>query len=524
MPMYNGNYTAPVWINNMPPSIGETELLAMSRTIEASQVLTGNGAPTRFTSGKVAQRYADTSTNPYTVYKLISAATENNVWVLDDSNGNIALEYDSTQDYAEGDYCLHNGILYRANTDITAEAWNASHWTQARVADDLAAHEADHNNPHNVTAAQTGAVGGGIIAPTESSTTASQSYTVGDYFFLGGLLYRATSPIPEGETIVVGTNAESAAMADDVADQKVRVGTVNLSTAWTGTGSPYTQTVLVHGASVTESCKVDLQPTELQLAQLIFDGVSSIVIENNAGVLTAYAIGNAPTQAMTVQCTVTETVAGRRSGGGIIIEKTFTESGTYNAEDDNADGYNPVIVDVVAQQPVYLLDNTHFPAGSYDSGSQWVTKVYINSGGYTTFSVTTDSGRKCIYHGALRNKVFQFLEPIPASATKLYVSLRANGNTGQYNLWTLNLVDAIGLSGSMAGQWLGQTKKSVSFTNYNSTAEAINSQAGVSINVSTPYAVPYQTVEIDLSDVQVETYVTVHSCDCEAWLCQIWYE
>lgn len=174
--------------------------------------------------------------------------------------------------------------------------------------------------------------------------------------------------------------------------------------------------------------------------------------------------------------------------------------------------------------PIYLLDNTHFPDGTYDSSSQWVAKVYISSGGYTSFSVTTDSGRKCIYHGSLRNKLIQFLEPIPALATKLYVSLRASGNTGQYNLWTLNLVDAIGLTGTTAGKWSGQTKKSVSFTNYNSTAEAINSQAGVSINVSTPYAVPYQIVEIDLSDIQVETYVTIHSCDCEAWLCQIWYE
>lgn len=519
MPMYNGNYTAPVWINNMPPSIGETELLAMSRTIEASQVLTGNGAPTRFTSGKVAQRYADTSTNPYTVYKLISAATENNVWVLDDSNGNIAMEYDSTQDYAEGDYCLHNGILYRANTDITAEAWNASHWTQARVADDLAAHEADHNNPHNVTAAQTGAVGGGIIAPTESSTTASQSYTVGDYFFLGGLLYRATSPIPEGETIVVGTNAESAAMADDVADQKVRVGTVNLSTAWTGAGIHYTQTVLVHGASVTESCKVDLQPTEQQLAQLISDGVSSIVIENNAGALTAYAIGNAPTQAMTVQCTVTETVAGRRSGGGIIIEKTFTESGTYNAEDDNADGYNPVIVDVVAQQPVYLLDNTHFPTGSYSFN--WCAKLFANG---TSFNKSSNTYGQCIHHSSGSNKTFQFLEPIPATATKMYITIYASGRSGAYNLWTLYWVDAIGLTGTMAGQWSGQTKKTVSFTHYGSTAAAINSQPGVVIHVDTQYAVPYQTVEVDISSLDVTTYLTGHSCDCEAWLYRIWFE
>ncbi len=173
---------------------------------------------------------------------------------------------------------------------------------------------------------------------------------------------------------------------------------------------------------------------------------------------------------------------------------------------------------------VYLLDNTHFPAGSYDSGSIWCAKLYINSGGYTTFSKTTNQGEECIYHGSLRNKTFQFLEPIPASAKKLSVKIRATGNTGNYNLWTLNLVDAIGLSGSMAGQWPGQTKRTVMFTNFGSTAAAINSQPGVVIHVDTPYAVPKQTVEIDLSGIQEETYLTVHSCDCEAWLFQIWYE
>lgn len=170
---------------------------------------------------------------------------------------------------------------------------------------------------------------------------------------------------------------------------------------------------------------------------------------------------------------------------------------------------------------VHLLDNTHFPAGSYTSGSAWCAKLYANG---TTFSKTTQQGEACIYHGSSSNKTFQFLEPISAAAKKLFVKVYATGRTGNYNLWTLYLVDAIGLSGSMAGQWPGQTKKTVMFTTYNNTAAAINSQPGVVIHVDTPYAVPKQTVEIDLSGVSVETYLTVHSCDCEAWLFQIWYE
>ena len=34
-------------------------------------------------------------------------------------------------------------------------------------------------------------------------------------------------------------------------------------------------------------------------------------------------------------------------GGGTIVSKTITANGTYNASDDSADGYSPVIVNVV---------------------------------------------------------------------------------------------------------------------------------------------------------------------------------
>ena len=65
----------------------------------------------------------------------------------------------------------------------------------------------------------------------------------------------------------------------------------------------------VSGAAVTASSRVDLQPTAAQIAALISDGVTGLVIGNHNGTLTAYAVGAAPSAAMTIQCTVTEVAA-----------------------------------------------------------------------------------------------------------------------------------------------------------------------------------------------------------------------
>ena len=97
-----------------------------------------------------------------------------------------------------------------------------------------------------------------------------------------------------------------AAIAFDTIDiHTPQVGTITLSTTWSGNG-PYTQTVTVNYATVTKNSKIDLQPDASSLAQLISDGVSALFIENNNTTLTAYAVGASPTTSLTLQCVVTE--------------------------------------------------------------------------------------------------------------------------------------------------------------------------------------------------------------------------
>lgn len=53
-------------------------------------------------------------------------------------NANTAEEYNSGATYSEGDYCIHEGTLYRCTEDITtAEAWDDDHWEAAALADDI---------------------------------------------------------------------------------------------------------------------------------------------------------------------------------------------------------------------------------------------------------------------------------------------------------------------------------------------------------------------------------------------------
>jgi len=89
--------------------------------------------------------------------------------------------------------------------------------------------------------------------------------------------------------------------------KKVLAASVAIPASWTDSGSGwYTATPTVTGAAVSTDSKIDLQPDAAALISLRSDDVAALYIENNAGVLTAYAVGGAPASALTMQCTVTE--------------------------------------------------------------------------------------------------------------------------------------------------------------------------------------------------------------------------
>lgn len=87
----------------------------------------------------------------------------------------------------------------------------------------------------------------------------------------------------------------------------IKTATVTLPVAsWTGSASPYSQTVTINGATANSRIDIDPDTTVMNGAM---DGGYGLVFGNDAGTITAYAVGDKPTAAITVQVSITEVTA-----------------------------------------------------------------------------------------------------------------------------------------------------------------------------------------------------------------------
>lgn len=111
------------------------------------------------------------------------------------------------------------------------------------------------------------------------------------------------------------------------------------------------------------------------------------------------------------------------------------------------------------------------------------------------------------------NNTAMFDVAIPKDYNLLSIDISGSGSNGAYNLSTMYLRDAFGVTGYNGGQFAGNGLKSVDFINYARTAQSINSQPGVTINSISPYSLSRQTVLIDISEFDVDIWIGWHRCD-----------
>lgn len=87
------------------------------------------------------------------------------------------------------------------------------------------------------------------------------------------------------------------------------VATLTLSSNWNGSASPYTQYVPVTGYTLSRDTKVDLVADPATIEAMLYSRTDAIMIINESGLLTAYAIGGKPETTLTVQASIYETLS-----------------------------------------------------------------------------------------------------------------------------------------------------------------------------------------------------------------------
>ena len=120
------------------------------------------------------------------------------------------------------------------------------------------------------------------IATIESSTTASQAYSAGDYLVLNGQLYEVTTAISSGETLTVGTNISATTVGSELTALNAGLMSVGFSSPEIVT-FPFTADrsgmLLVQAGAVSSSTGAYIYITDRTL---------------NSQVVTAYNLGGVP--------------------------------------------------------------------------------------------------------------------------------------------------------------------------------------------------------------------------------------
>lgn len=120
--------------------------------------------------------------------------------------------------------------------------------------------------------------------------------------------WRHTAKLIEEPSIVQTTGDSTTALMSQkaITDLLPKFTTVTMLAAdWSGDANPWSQVVSVNG--VTANSKVDLQPTAIQIVELQNDEIT-LMLQNDNGIITAWAIGNKPTEDYTMDVLITEVV------------------------------------------------------------------------------------------------------------------------------------------------------------------------------------------------------------------------
>lgn len=216
---------------------------------------------------------------------------------------------------------------------------------------------------------------------------------------------------------------------------------------------------------------------------------------------------------------------GGGGGGGKLQKKTFTTADIKImlqgpipfsiGPDAGYDGLSEI--EVVTPATFDLIAESGGIAGrAQNYGSTNIYNSKTNTQNNLVMYFRGDSSQTSgynIYGQQSSNSTAMFDVAIPKEYNLLSIDIVSSGSNGAYNMSTMYIRDAFGVTGYNGGQFAGNGLKNVTFTNYGSTSTQINGQSGVTIDSKNPYSLDRQTVLVDISEFDVDLWIGWHRCD-----------
>lgn len=204
-------------------------------------------------------------------------------------------------------------------------------------------------------------------------------------------------------------------------------------------------------------------------------------------------------------------VEGIPSGGGTLVTKSITQNGTYDAEDDNADGYSSVTVNVPSGTPTLQTKSVSYTP----TESQQTATITADSGydGLEEVDVTVGAISSTYVGSGITQRSSSDLSASGATVTvpSGYYSSQATKSVSNGSATPASSISATGATVSTGTNTLTLTK-SVSNTpqvsaGYVSSGTAGNSSVSLTATVTTKAAATYTPTE-STQTISANQYLT----------------